>query len=462
MQPASFHIRGVIEGFYGPFYTAPERNDLIEYIGKHGYNLYIYGPKNDRQHRNRWREPYPAEVLAQFGNTVALAREAGVRFCYAISPLHYDPALDFERLTRKLQQLFDCGVRDWSLLVDDLLCAEHHQSNCTRCPWPADVHSDVCNRLYAWLQSLDSACTLSMCPTHYHGRAPFGRYLYELGSLLHPRIDIFYTGMDICSPQITTADAQAFAEVVRRPPLIWDNYPVNDLAMRHTLHLGPIRGRDATLYRAVRGVVVNPMLQPEASKIVLRTFAEYFADPEQYAPWDAWQRALRDVGGAANAEALLRFAENSLQSCLPLHAPQRLEQLVADAITALQQNEWRLNGSALLAFRDYCNILDEACYTLKHRMTNLRLRHELLPWLEALDEWAWVGKRVMIVLEALERGAAHEIPRRELARALDEACAQPKRTAGSALQPLARHVLGMVEHYRQPAHVSLPAPMLLS
>lgn len=44
-------LLGVVEGFYGVFYTFPERIDMIRFIARHGYRQYIYGPKNDRQHR---------------------------------------------------------------------------------------------------------------------------------------------------------------------------------------------------------------------------------------------------------------------------------------------------------------------------------------------------------------------------------------------------------------------------
>ncbi len=75
-----FPVRGVVEGFYGAFYTFPERNDLIRFIAQHGFNLYIYRPKNDRQHRNRWREPYPTRIMDQFAETAATAREFGITF----------------------------------------------------------------------------------------------------------------------------------------------------------------------------------------------------------------------------------------------------------------------------------------------------------------------------------------------------------------------------------------------
>ena len=55
MIDSPFAIRGVVEGFYGVFYTAPQRDDLIRFVGRHGFNYYLYGPKNDRRHRTRWR-----------------------------------------------------------------------------------------------------------------------------------------------------------------------------------------------------------------------------------------------------------------------------------------------------------------------------------------------------------------------------------------------------------------------
>jgi hypothetical protein len=52
-SPLNTTTFGVVEGFYGVFYTFPQRNDLIRFIGSHGYNAYLYAPKNDRQHRIR-------------------------------------------------------------------------------------------------------------------------------------------------------------------------------------------------------------------------------------------------------------------------------------------------------------------------------------------------------------------------------------------------------------------------
>src|SRR5690349_17711962 len=113
-SPSPFALRGIVEGFYGVYYTTAQRIDLIEFLGAHGCNWYVYGPKDDRQHRSRWREPYPAEVLEDFRATVAAAERAGVTFCYALSPgpsICYSSRADFGHLTHKLRALHGVGVR---------------------------------------------------------------------------------------------------------------------------------------------------------------------------------------------------------------------------------------------------------------------------------------------------------------------------------------------------------------
>ena len=58
--------RGVIEGFYGRPFSHEQRLGLIRFIGAHGFNCYAYAPKNDPLHRERWRDPYPADEIARF------------------------------------------------------------------------------------------------------------------------------------------------------------------------------------------------------------------------------------------------------------------------------------------------------------------------------------------------------------------------------------------------------------
>ena len=85
-EAASVPLRGVIEGFYGTPWTEDARLDMISFCGRTGFNAYIYAPKDDPYHREKWREPYPATELQNLARLVAAAQQNGVRFIFAVSP----------------------------------------------------------------------------------------------------------------------------------------------------------------------------------------------------------------------------------------------------------------------------------------------------------------------------------------------------------------------------------------
>ena len=49
--------RGSIEGFYGNPWSHQDRLNQIEFYGKSKLNTYIYAPKDDVYHREKWRDP---------------------------------------------------------------------------------------------------------------------------------------------------------------------------------------------------------------------------------------------------------------------------------------------------------------------------------------------------------------------------------------------------------------------
>jgi hyaluronoglucosaminidase len=292
-----------------------------------------------------------------------------------------------------------------------------------------------------------------MCPTDYHGSAPFSPYIYELGAGLHPDIDVFYTGRAICSPEIGADEVSAFAQAIRRPPLIWDNYPVNDLKMAGELHIGAVVGRDPTLEGITRGICANLMLQVEASKIPLLTYAEYLRDPTGYAPERSWANAIAEVAGESSAESLRLFAENSLYSCLGVSEAEPLQTYVDAVLGALKSGE-RVSGSpAVEALKAYLAALDEASYHLKFRMDNLKLRQELLPWIEKLDQWVWLGKFTLQALESHARGDSIEPLVGRIRELRADALAHPKRIGGTVMLPLVDWALekfGSAQRLKEP------------
>jgi len=444
MANSPFQVRGVIEGFYGLYYTPPERNDLLSFLSEHGYNLYIYGPKNDRQHRARWREPYPEFIMDQFADTIAHSKKVGIEFCYSIGSgvsMNYASEEDFNLILSKFKAFYDIGVRTFMIMLDDISAEFQYEEEQSKFSSYAQAHVYVTNKLYEWLKALDNTCHLALCPTDYHGRKPFSSYIHELGTGLHPEIDIYYTGPEICSGTISEQDTVDFADAVKRQPIIWDNYPVNDLGMTAEMHIGPITGRDSSLANVSKGFIVNTMSQAEASKIALLTFADYFSHPESYDPWSSWEKALKQIGGEENYQALRRFAENSLYSCLDYPEAETLEQLTVNALKAIHSNESVSTSKAVQDLYDYLDSLDEAGYHLKFRMTNYALRNNLAPWIELMESSAWAGRRAITLLRAIENNEDIQSSLNWLRESANEVKTHPKRIAGEILLPLINYAL---------------------
>ncbi|MDY6272347.1 MAG: beta-N-acetylglucosaminidase domain-containing protein, partial [Selenomonadaceae bacterium] len=118
-------LSGVIEGFYGTPWTEAERLDMIAFCGDHGLTAYVYAPKDDPYHREKWREPYPAAELSDLARLVAAADAHHVRFVFAVSPgldLHLGngEAADRAAMLAKFEALYALGVRDFAVFFDDI------------------------------------------------------------------------------------------------------------------------------------------------------------------------------------------------------------------------------------------------------------------------------------------------------------------------------------------------------
>jgi hypothetical protein len=71
-------VSGLIEGFYGPPWTWVDRERAVRFLAEHGANTYLYAPKNDPLHRDRWREPYLPEEWRRFAHLAGVCAEVEV------------------------------------------------------------------------------------------------------------------------------------------------------------------------------------------------------------------------------------------------------------------------------------------------------------------------------------------------------------------------------------------------
>ena len=314
-------LRGVIEGYYGRPWPADARREVIRFLGAHGMNAFVYGPKNDPYHRDRWREPYPDDALRELRATAAAARRAGVRFIYALSPaldICYSCPDDFDALSAKLAQLASVRVRRFALFFDDAPETPTHAEDVGRYAGSdtaalARAHADLVNRVDGWLRRRGLHGVSFMVPTAYAGTTCLP-YHSELAGALRRGIGVGWTGAGVFAPQVTGAQARARRACLRHPVILWDNFPVNDGVLSNTLHLGPLTGRDAELPGALGGYLLNPMTQAHASLVGLGTAAAYLRAPARYDPEAAWRDALQQLDPSGGLAVLAEQTRSSALS----------------------------------------------------------------------------------------------------------------------------------------------------
>ena len=302
----SFALRGVVEGFYGPPWSHADRLELMRFEGQHELNIYIYGPKDDPYHRKRWREPYPPDQLKRIEELADTARENFVDFSFAISPglsMVYSSEADFQNLARKLETVGKLGVSNFALFLDDVPQDLTHSEDKARFKTLAEAHAHLINRLYDHLKSLSPNNRLTVCPTIYTNGWGNRDYIKELGAEVNPAVPLYWTGIETIPPAITSAQAEEWSGYLRRKPLVWDNYPVND-DNPWWLNLDPLRGRDTGLYAKLQGLVSNPMIQPRLTLIPLQTVADYLWNPLAYDPEKSQRHAIVSQYGADAPELL--------------------------------------------------------------------------------------------------------------------------------------------------------------
>ena len=302
-----FAQTGVVEGFYGPPWSHEDRLDVLRFMGQVGLTHYYYAPKDDRYHRERWADPYPEPAFRQLAELATVARESGVVFVYAVSPggsITYADSADYARLVRKLDGVASLGVTAFALFLDDVLPTLQHPADRAAFADLAEAQASLIRRLHEDLAT--HGASLAVTPTTYTGAWGDREHLRRLAAAVPPDIPFFWTGIDVASPEITAAQAVDWGRLIGRPPLVWDNYPVNDFA-RWRLFLGPVRRRSPELPQHTTGIVANPMNEAHASMLALATLAAYAAAPEAYDPDRAIADAVIRLYGRDAASLLAPF-----------------------------------------------------------------------------------------------------------------------------------------------------------
>jgi len=298
---------GIIEGYYGKPWSWADRAHVIGFLAAHGYRFYIYAPKADRLLRKRWREEHAKDITESLRGLSVHCRSNKVAFGIGLSPFEIYRNFDSEAetaLARKLAWIDSLETDILAILFDDM-----------RGDFPDLARTQV--QIMHWVKERTKARHLIVCPSYYSddpaldrffGKRPEG-YLEELGETLDPAIDVFWTGEEVCARAIEPAHIRRVAGQLKRKPLLWDNYPVNDgPRMSPFLYLRAFTGRSAELGSLLSAHAVNPALQPYLSLIPMLTLADAYRSGDEY----AYGRAFEDASPLVLGESLAHLVREDL------------------------------------------------------------------------------------------------------------------------------------------------------
>jgi hypothetical protein len=296
---------GVIEGYFGRPWDMAARKAVITRLKPYGYGFFHYAPKADAFLRRRWREPYPDAGALDLAALAAHARANGVRFGVGLSPfeLHLDlNGAAREAFRAKVRALTAIGLDDLAILFDDMR---------GDIPELAARQAEIVDLALAET----TATRVFACPSYYSddavldtvfGARPSG-YLEEFGRRIDPSVAIYWTGPEVCTLEFSPGHLARVGEALRRKPVLWDNYPVNDgPRMSQFLHLRGFTGRPATIAPHVAAHAVNPALQPFLTLLPAATLAASYRDGADYDYMRAFAAAAHDLAGPEMAALLCR------------------------------------------------------------------------------------------------------------------------------------------------------------
>lgn len=367
-----------MEGFYGKPWTHDQRKKALQVFRHFKFNTFLIAPKNDYNQRVNWRELLSFHKKEELRELVEIGNAFQINVSQSVSPgadICYSNKSDLQKLIFRFEQMYELGIRHLFLLWDDI------DWNLT---WEAD--KNIFNSIEEAQAYISNAiadrfldCEITVCPMIYWGRGE-SNHLIELGNFLSRRINLMWTGRQIRSEYLDSIDASIFEKQSKRKPIYWDNFPVNNLALRNELHFGPIENRAPDLFQYSKGLLANPMLQFNASMIALFTVGEYLYSPENYVPNHSWEKAIDFIFENQVEKAAMRvFLRSSLGSPLNNDWAPDLRKTLNSVFSNITKNKFYEARQLLINFAN--EIVKSFDIISSDTFSHKEFQKEITPWL---------------------------------------------------------------------------------
>lgn len=387
---ADTNIRGFIEGYYGIPWSNEDRMSLMKFGGDFKMTSYIFAPKDDPYHKNKWREPYPAEEIAKIKEMVKVGNDAKCHFVWTAHPFMggfnaNQVDAEIQALLNKFEQLYEAGVRQFGVLGDDV-----GQLN-------KDIVVKMMKAVSDWAKAKGDVYDTVFCPAGYN-HSWQGDYseLNKYDKEFPKDIKIFWTGEAVCQPvEQKTLDHfrkhnLPAGQPARRSPLFWLNWPVNDINGERLM-----MGKGSLLRTEVNpsdlaGVVTNPMQEAEASKVAIFAVADYAWNVKGFKADKSWNDSFKYVDAQAS-EALHTLAKHMSNPQpnghgLVLAESEELQPLINKINEQLTAGKL-VDADAKQMITEMQTIID-ACKDFHAQSKNANLKKELKPFTDSLSDLA--------------------------------------------------------------------------
>ena len=401
--------RGVIEGYYGVPYTADVTKDLFRFMARNKMNTYMYGAKSDPYHTRYWDEPYPTSITPEQQRIGYLTRDmlrdivdeahaSKVNFIWAIHPgnafIDEDATDVNERIMNKFQDMYDLGVRQFGVFVDDVGVPYDSTTQLRGADRLTELQNMIDER---WNKNAtnpaDTVKPLQYVPQlyAYSWTTPDkAQGFFESLSGTPDKIDIYITGANVWSVP-NSRDLEKVSQWLGRDVAWWWNYPCNDNDMTKLFMMDTYsnfhdekhisnKARMENHLKGARTLIANPMQQGEASKIALFSVGDYAWNNMAFDNEKSWLAAIKAVVGPDKAGDLFKVLPY-----LRYYDETTLLPLVESYKTSIE------NGSPnpTILINELSTAL-EACRSLKElegsKVESNRLFYEdIRPWVNKLE-----------------------------------------------------------------------------
>ncbi len=238
-------VKGYIEGYYGKLLSWKDRNEILDVLAKNNMNFYFYCPKEDINHRLKWRLKYKNKWLSDFKKFIKYAEKKHIQIIVGISPgLDFDfksysmgKKKDITLLIQKFEIFLSYSVKHIAILFDDIPNDFNHR---VKNEAEGEIHAKIINEIQSALKT-----SVFSVPRIYSDElvSENKKYLDDFFKIINKNVQVFFTGKHIVSKNFNSNQKILLQKIKENKIVNWDNFYANDYCP-NKLFIGPWKNQN--------------------------------------------------------------------------------------------------------------------------------------------------------------------------------------------------------------------------